>query len=152
MSGVSVAGNSFFLIATFYLSKHAKELSGQAKYFGYWNKVSEEKANELKDLQPKSLSNEGAIIQYDCCYYVGMCEINNIHNKPGDTLTYLLYLIFQNPGRAYIMLLICQSLLCLAQLLYCCLRTQFLFPMVQAGLSVFVLWYISKIKSSYNLF
>jgi len=72
MSGLSVAGNSFILLATLYLSKYAKELSNQAKYFGYWNRISESKASELKDLQPKSLSNEGAVIQYDGYYYVGM--------------------------------------------------------------------------------
>ena len=151
MSGLSVAGNSFILLATLYLSKYAKELSNQAKYFGYWNRISESKASELKDLQPKSLSNEGAVIQYDGYYYVGMWEINNIHNKPGDTLTYLLYILFNSPGRTYIMLLVSQALLTLSQLLYCCFRTQFLFPTIQAGLSVFVLWYISKIKSSYNI-
>ena len=121
MSGLSVAGNSFFLLATFYLSKHAKELSKQAKYFGYWKKISEKEAIELKNKQPKSLSNEGAVIDYEGNYYVGMCEINNIHKKPGETLTYLLYIMFESPGRSYMMLLIYQALLCLIQLLYCCL-------------------------------
>ena len=141
MAGVSVAGNSFFLLATLYLSKNARELSKQAKYFGYWKKISEKEANKLKDKKPKSLSNEGDVIELDGKHYVGMCQFNNIHNKPGETLTYLLYILFCSPGKTYMTLLICQALLCLVQLLYTCLRTQFLFPLIQSALSVFVLWY-----------
>lgn len=142
VSGVSVGGNSFFLLATFYLSKHARELKSAAHYFGNWIKISSQEAYGLRQINTNSRYNRGAVIEYEGCLYKGTSEMNNIHNKPNETLTWLLYILFYNPGRTYIMLLVCQTVLCVGQLMYWCVRTQFLFPTIQAGLSVFVLWYM----------
>jgi hypothetical protein len=113
MSGVSVAGNSFFLLGTYYLSKHAEGLKRQAKYLEY------RKQNPGK----KGVNDSVDDLTQDVQYLNTLCSA-----------------IYSNPGRTYMMLLICQALLCFIQLLYCSFRTQFLFPMIQTGLSVFVLW------------
>mmetsp|Transcript_9691 Transcript_9691/g.9501 ORF Transcript_9691/g.9501 Transcript_9691/m.9501 type:complete len:159 (-) Transcript_9691:17-493(-) len=140
MAGVSVAENSLFLLATLYFSKYARELSKHAKYFGYWKKISEKEANKIKN-RAKNNEDTTEVIEFNNKYYVGACKVNNIHNKPGETLTYLLYVLFHSPEKTYMTLLICQSIWCLIQLLYTSMKTHFLFPLIQSGLSVFVLWY-----------
>lgn len=156
MSGVSVAGNSFFLLATLYLSKYSDELKSQAQYFGNWKKISKKEAANIKNSKSSTINGDETIIESDGAFYkvVDETELDGtdsentfVFQQEGASwfqrqLTYLLYIFFNNPGRTYVMLLISQTVLCLTQLLYCCLRTQFLFPMIQAGLSVFVLWFM----------
>ena len=115
MSGVAVAGNSFFLLSTFnliYLRKFIGERDNK--------QTKTEKVEETEEKQGSFMSS-----------------IMDIHSN--SCTSRLCTAVFENPGRTYMMLLMCQTLLCLFQLFYCCVRTQFLFPLIQAGMSVFVL-------------
>ena len=89
-----VWGNSFSLIATMFIDKRSDELKFQANFLGYWKKISEKEANELRNNKNQSISNKGAVIEHNNWFYKGMCDVNSIHSKPGDTLAFLLYFLF----------------------------------------------------------
>ena len=141
---LGIWGNSFSLLSISFLDKRFDELKFQAHYLGYWKKVSEREAYQLRTIKPNSNSNKGAIIEYNGHFYKGMCESNKIlahlkhSGKPGDTPSYLLYFLFYTPEKTYLVLLIFQSVLCLVLISYAAWRTQFLYPTIDSCLSVIV--------------